>query len=171
MRTLFVFTSPFAVTIWILLLGVALLWWPRWLRCGRWFVTIGMLSLALQSMTTLGGSLLGRIEFREKILDDGSPDLPMQVVVLGGGVQPSKSLPLVSQLSPTSLERLVEGVRLHHLNPERKLLLSGGGGEAEPEAGETVVPGEGLLAIPGLVNAHYHSPDTLIRGSAPMLPL
>lgn len=29
----------------------------------------------------------------------------------------------------------------------------------------------GMLAIPGLINAHFHSPDQLIRGSAPDLPL
>lgn len=134
MHTLFVFTTPYALTIWILLLGTAMLWRARWQRAGRWLVTIGLLSLALQSMTPVGGWLLGRLEFRHAMLDDSSPELPKQIVVLGGGVQPSHKLPLVSQLSPTSLERLVEGVRLYHQNPKRTLLLSGGGGERKPEA-------------------------------------
>ena len=38
-------------------------------------------------------------------------------------------------------------------------------------AGEAVLAGEGLLCLPGLVNAHTHSPDNLIRGSSPDLPL
>jgi len=40
-----------------------------------------------------------------------------------------------------------------------------------PRAGEMVMAAAGLLVIPGLVNAHTHSPDNLIRGSAPDLPL
>lgn len=134
MRTLFVFITPYAVTIWILLLGTGLLWRARWQGCGRWLVCIGMTSLALQSMTHLGGGLLTRLEYRYPVLDESAPDLPTRVVVLGGGVGPDESLPLVSQLSPTSLERTVEGVRLYHQNPKRRLLFSGGGGESVAEA-------------------------------------
>ncbi|MDI6025646.1 amidohydrolase [Corticibacterium sp. UT-5YL-CI-8] len=39
------------------------------------------------------------------------------------------------------------------------------------EPGDSIIPGNGLLAIPGLVNAHTHSPDNLLRGTAPHLPL
>lgn len=134
MRTLFVFTSPLALTVWVLMLGTSLLWHRRWHRRGRWLVLAGVASLALQSMTPLGSSLLGSLEFRHPKLDESAADLPKQIVVLGGGVQPGDELPLVSQLSPSSLERLVEGVRLYHRNPEHRLLLSGGGGRAVPEA-------------------------------------
>jgi cytosine/adenosine deaminase-related metal-dependent hydrolase len=40
-----------------------------------------------------------------------------------------------------------------------------------PPADAEVVEANGLLAVPGLVNAHTHSPDNLIRASAPNLPL
>jgi cytosine/adenosine deaminase-related metal-dependent hydrolase len=33
------------------------------------------------------------------------------------------------------------------------------------------IDARGLLAVPGLVNGHTHSPDNLVRGSAPGLPL
>ncbi|MDV3253719.1 amidohydrolase family protein [Devosia sp. BK] len=49
-------------------------------------------------------------------------------------------------------------VALHHYTPY-----------IAPE--DEVIVGTGLLAIPGLVNAHTHSPDNLLRGSAPQLPL
>lgn len=42
---------------------------------------------------------------------------------------------------------------------------------AEPGSTDSVINGSGLLAMPGLVNAHTHSPDNLLRGSAPQLPL
>ena len=35
----------------------------------------------------------------------------------------------------------------------------------------TVIDAKNRLLVPGLVNAHIHSPDSLIRGSAPELPL
>jgi len=38
-------------------------------------------------------------------------------------------------------------------------------------AGEVALDARDLLCVPGLVNAHTHSPDNLIRGSAPDLPL
>jgi len=41
----------------------------------------------------------------------------------------------------------------------------------QPNPGDTVIDATGRLVIPGLVNAHTHSPDNLIRGSAPNLPL
>lgn len=39
-------------------------------------------------------------------------------------------------------------------------------GDAPIEAGDDVVDGRGLLATPGLVNAHTHSPMVLMRGAA-----
>jgi cytosine/adenosine deaminase-related metal-dependent hydrolase len=39
------------------------------------------------------------------------------------------------------------------------------------DAHAEIIDGAGLLALPGLVNAHTHSPDNLIRGTAPDLPL
>jgi 5-methylthioadenosine/S-adenosylhomocysteine deaminase len=45
------------------------------------------------------------------------------------------------------------------------------GAAPPPAAGETVLDAQGMLCVPGLVNAHTHSPDNLIRGNAPDLPL
>jgi uncharacterized SAM-binding protein YcdF (DUF218 family) len=47
------------------------------------------------------------------------------ILVLGGGYTYSRSLPPNNQLSPASLGRLVEGVRLHRLIPDSKLVCSG----------------------------------------------
>ena len=40
-----------------------------------------------------------------------------------------------------------------------------------PDGAVECVDAAGLLAVPGFVNAHSHSPDNLVRGSAPDLPL
>jgi len=39
-------------------------------------------------------------------------------------------------------------------------------GTAQPAPGERVLEGANLLAVPGFVNAHYHSPLSLLRGTA-----
>lgn len=44
-------------------------------------------------------------------------------------------------------------------------------GRREPPSGAEVVSGDGLLAMPGLVNAHTHSPENCLRGSGEGLPL
>jgi 5-methylthioadenosine/S-adenosylhomocysteine deaminase len=43
----------------------------------------------------------------------------------------------------------------------------------EPAAGTgvAVIDGRGLLAMPGLVNGHFHSPGNFTKGAVPNLPL
>jgi len=63
--------------------------------------------------------------------------------------------------------------------PKQDLLVRNGrieaiGGSASAEGGRSdvdVIDAEGHLVIPGLVNAHYHSHDTLHRGMFEQLPL
>ncbi|MDX1509893.1 MAG: amidohydrolase [Nitriliruptorales bacterium] len=44
-------------------------------------------------------------------------------------------------------------------------------GELEPETGETVLDGNGMALVPGLVNAHTHAAMTLFRSRGDDLPL
>ena len=56
-----------------------------------------------------------------------TPEAPIKwIVVLGGGGASSAQLPSASQLSPASLARLVEGIRLQRQLPGSKLILSEG---------------------------------------------
>lgn len=40
-----------------------------------------------------------------------------------------------------------------------------------PHPFDRVIEGDGLLALPGLINAHFHSPGNLMKGMLPGLPL
>jgi cytosine/adenosine deaminase-related metal-dependent hydrolase len=44
-------------------------------------------------------------------------------------------------------------------------------GSGWPGRFDRVIEGEGLLAMPGLINAHFHSPGNLMKGMLPGLPL
>jgi 5-methylthioadenosine/S-adenosylhomocysteine deaminase len=45
------------------------------------------------------------------------------------------------------------------------------GPDLAADAGTQIVDASGRLVIPGLINAHYHSHDTLCRGMFEELPL
>ncbi len=61
---------------------------------------------------------------KEKIQSDS---LPYNIVVLGAGFSNNKNLPYNDQLSSTALSRLIEGIRIHNLLPNSKLIVSGPG--------------------------------------------
>jgi cytosine/adenosine deaminase-related metal-dependent hydrolase len=67
-------------------------------------------------------------------------------------------------------------VRPGELRPGAGIELAGGRiasiGTDHPERGEAaILDGSGLLAMPGLVNAHTHSPENCLRGVGQRLPL
>ena len=55
---------------------------------------------------------------------------------------------------------LIEGNTIHGIGPTK-----------ETSADYVTIDGRGKLAIPGLINAHTHSPENVLRGSAERLPL
>ncbi|MGV3652502.1 MAG: amidohydrolase family protein [Devosia sp.] len=76
-----------------------------------------------------------------------------------------------------AIDCLIEEAGQWHLRPHDLAIASGritalaAPGAIATTNHDNVIDGHGLIAVPGLVNAHFHSPDTLIRSSAPLLPL
>jgi 5-methylthioadenosine/S-adenosylhomocysteine deaminase len=62
--------------------------------------------------------------------------------------------------TPFRSDFLVSGSRIEAIGPD-----------LEPPAGTTILDGSGLLIVPGLVNAHMHSWESLLRGTSEKLPL
>jgi 5-methylthioadenosine/S-adenosylhomocysteine deaminase len=52
---------------------------------------------------------------------------------------------------------------------QRRILAVGPGPCPEP-APARVIEARGMLAMPGLINAHFHSPGNLLRGMVDCLP-
>ena len=108
-------------------MGMFLLWFTRRQRAGKVMVCLGIVLLALFSYTPFSDISLKSLEYRYAPLVDVFQLSDIKwVVVLGGGHNSDSKFPATSQLSESSLSRLVEGVRIHRLLPESKLLLSGG---------------------------------------------
>jgi len=90
-------------------------------------VFLGTVLLALFCYAPLPDVSLESLESRYAPLVDVSQCSNIKwVVVLGGGHNTNSKLPATSQLSESSLSRLVEGVRIHGLLPISRLVLSGG---------------------------------------------
>ena len=125
------FLFPVPVTIMALCMGLALLRSARRQRAGRLLIMAGAVLLVSFSFKPLPDMLLGPLEHRFPPLDVDRLTPAMKsaithVVVLGGGHVSDPALPAVSQLTSSTLVRLVEGIRVHRLLPGSRLVLSGG---------------------------------------------
>jgi len=118
---------PLPLCLEILLIGMFLLWFTRKQKAGKIVVCLGIVLLMLFSYTPFPDVSLKSLEYRYASLIDVSQFSDIKwVVVLGGGHNSDPELPVTSQLSESSLSRLVEGIRLHNMLSGSKLILSGG---------------------------------------------
>ncbi len=66
---------------------------------------------------------------------------------------------------------LIEGNRISEVAPSRGLNLAAIMNRASPIGNLEVINGRHLLAIPGLISAHTHSPENYMRGATERMPL
>jgi uncharacterized SAM-binding protein YcdF (DUF218 family) len=104
-----------------------LLWFTHKQKLGKIVVSIGVVFLATLSYGAVSSILLQPLEYKYPpvLTAQGVRDVKW-VVVLGGGHTSDPRIPSNSQLSDSSLSRLVEGIRLHRMLPDSELVLSGG---------------------------------------------
>ena len=127
MKKIALLFSPLSLCLEFLFAGIFLFWFTRRQRAGKVMVCLGFILLVLFSYAPLPDISLRSLECRYAPLADLSRFSGVKwVVVLGGGHNSDSGLPVTSQLSESSLSRLVEGVRIHRLLPESRLVLSGG---------------------------------------------
>jgi uncharacterized SAM-binding protein YcdF (DUF218 family) len=118
---------PLSICLILLVLGLIFLWFSRRQRTGKVLVTIGVMLLALLSYSAFSDRLLRPLEYRyPPVLNPAGLSDVKWVVVLGGGHNSDPRLPVTSQIDESAAVRLVEGIRLHNMLPESKLVLSGG---------------------------------------------
>ncbi|MCL1125444.1 ElyC/SanA/YdcF family protein [Shewanella surugensis] len=91
-------------------------------QLGYGLLGLGFIFLYLLSLQPVAFALLSPLEFTYPVYSGE----PIRFIhVLGSGHFEASSLPITSQLSYTSSIRVVEAVRIWHLNPNATLLLSG----------------------------------------------
>lgn len=87
---------------------------------------LSFLFLLLCSLSLITDPLLKNLERRYPVYQPAPQDSTLYyIIVLGGGHAEDPELPANAQLHVTALGRLVEGIRIHRLLPNSRLLLSG----------------------------------------------
>jgi uncharacterized SAM-binding protein YcdF (DUF218 family) len=126
---------PMPVSLGICFLGLLLLWFTTKQRTGKIVVSVGLLVLTLMSYPVISDRLLGPLEskYHPYEIKNSTENAPARsrypvrfIVVLAGGHTSDPKLPAASQLGPSSLVRLIEGIRIYRKHPGSKLVLSGG---------------------------------------------
>lgn len=115
---------PLPLCVALFVLGLLLR--QRWRRSGGSLALGALVLLVLLSWAPVADRLLAPVESRYPPLHDWPADQPVAaVMVLGGGYQPHQPWVVTGQLSESSANRVLEGLRLWHLRPEALLLVSG----------------------------------------------
>lgn len=110
----------------LLLFVFGLLLRLRWRRFGGGCSVLALVLLALLSWSPVADRLLAPFESVYPAVHQWPQNKPVgAVMVLGGGYQPNQPWVVTGQLSDSSANRLLEGLRLWHLNSEALLLVSG----------------------------------------------
>lgn len=119
------FLNPSTFLIFILLIGVAMLW-SRWARAGRRVVLGTSALLMATGFSPLGHALLLPLEQRFTRTVMGDSNMPAGVIILGGAqdmsVTARRGTPAINEAG----ERLIEAARLARTFPQAKILFSGG---------------------------------------------
>jgi len=125
---------PVSICIELLSAGIFVLWFLSKKRLGNVLIISGLILLVLFSTYYFPSFMLQRLEYKYPPLTDSDISSKYSdiryIVVLGGGIAYSERLPITSQLHPSSLVRIAEGVRLYYKlskDSAMKLIVSGGG--------------------------------------------
>jgi uncharacterized SAM-binding protein YcdF (DUF218 family) len=126
---------PFPFALFLLLSGLALLWFGKRQRLGRLLISLSAVAMLLGGYDVFSGPLLRPLERSFPALSSDAvaqlAPAPVAVVVLGSGFHPDPRLPPNARLSGNGLMRLIEGVRLVKLLPGARLIVSDGFGQGE----------------------------------------
>jgi len=166
----------------MLFLGFTFLAVTRRQRTGKTLVALGLLLILVAGHAPLARHVTRLLEdryptFSRTYVTDPSNTV---IIVLGGDYYPDDpTLPETSRLGPSSLSRLVEGIRLHRRLPGSRLLLSGGAIlSSTPEAETMAIVAVAMGVIEDNLILETSSRDTeeqahtiqpLVRGKTPIL--
>jgi uncharacterized SAM-binding protein YcdF (DUF218 family) len=95
-------------------------------RLGVWVIGGAAVLAYLASTTLVGNALLAPLERQYPAFEPAQAAAVHDIVVLGSGYDPHDQIPVTGALDPDGLARIVEGVRLAHMRPDSRLLVSGG---------------------------------------------
>lgn len=117
---------PTSVTLLLLIITCLLFIFTNYHTAAKIILVITIIFTLTISLPFFPCHYLRQLQYRYPALINVPPDIKY-IVVLGGGFYNQPKLPANSHLSPASLARLVEGLRLYREHPQATLVLSGAG--------------------------------------------
>ncbi|MFT5852295.1 MAG: uncharacterized SAM-binding protein YcdF (DUF218 family) [Colwellia sp.] len=112
------------INIVLILLIFSLLCFRKRPKTSFKYLVSAFLLLFVSSMPIVSDTLMGSIEDNYEAFTRSSKPIDY-IIVLGGWHTPNAALPVTSQLSKASLQRLVEVLRIYKLHPEARIITSG----------------------------------------------
>jgi uncharacterized SAM-binding protein YcdF (DUF218 family) len=139
------FLLPYPIAIALLIVGLVLLWFTQRQRLGKILSSVSVVMLLLGGYDVLSGPLILPLErpfspLSAEMVAAMTP-APAAIVVLGSGFRTDKTLPPNDRLSSNGIARLTEAVRLAHILPAARLILSDGVGQGESLAQTAMIMG------------------------------
>jgi uncharacterized SAM-binding protein YcdF (DUF218 family) len=135
-------------------------------RIGKYLLALGIILYFAFSSSPLSMALLGRLENRYPPLlhMEGVRDVDT-IVLLTGAAWEDPHLPLTSWVGGTTVSRLLEAIRLFHLIPDARVVISGGPLNRDERnisvsrivgdlAGSMGIPGEKILLETNSTNTY-----------------
>ena len=117
-----VFVMPINIVLIFLILSV--LYFRRRPSISFKFLISGLLLLIVSSIPVVSDQFMVGLEDNYQAFTRSSKPVDY-IVALGGWHQNNETLPVTSQLSSDSIQRLVEVIRIHKLHPKAKIITSG----------------------------------------------
>jgi uncharacterized SAM-binding protein YcdF (DUF218 family) len=125
--------NPVPILYFLLFAGISAIG-LNYRKTGRVLITIAAIWFIIITTRFIPEIMVKSLEGRYSQLSDSSiRNLAdsCDIIVLGGGHTDDKSLSPNNQLSLSALSRLIEGIRVHRIIPDSKLILSGYKGRSE----------------------------------------
>jgi len=118
------FAMPLTANILLLAIAIFMLWFNKSKNIGKWIASFSIITLYLISFSPFSNLLLEPIEKTYPAYQATDKKIKY-IIVLGHRSKNDPQLPLSSQLSYVTINRLVEGISIYHQHKGSKLIFSG----------------------------------------------
>jgi uncharacterized SAM-binding protein YcdF (DUF218 family) len=153
--------SPLSIAYVILMAAVLFLWFSSRKKTGKVLATAGLALFLMLGYHYVPNQMIKALETRYRPYsvdeEENRESFPF-VAVLGCGHSGSSNLPPNIRLNEIALMRLVEGVRIHGLHPESRMIFSGAGPKDKESSASVMKKAAIMLGV---------SPDNIIVEGRP----
>ena len=130
-----------------ILLILALIYFKKRPKVSLKYLISAVLLLVVSTMPIISNNLMASIESNYEAFTRANKPVDY-IIVLGNGHATNDALPVTSQLSVASLQRLVETLRVFKVHPEARIITSGYAGDADESNAEKMKQSLVLLGVP-----------------------